>query len=106
MQLVLDDRAAALAAATDGALSQEEALAPALEVLTFHIDKFRPLLEALHRDELDGWHLAWVSRQYELFADLLAQYPTLYHRGRIPGYYYQIAANYLFQRRKFLREVR
>jgi hypothetical protein len=40
----------------------KDALAPVLQQLDFHVSKFRLILEEI-RDESDGCHLVWTSRQ-------------------------------------------
>jgi hypothetical protein len=39
-------------------------------------------------------HWAWLSRQYELFGDLLANFPSLSSLSCNPAHYYQTSASY------------
>ncbi|EFA83918.1 DUF1683 family protein [Heterostelium album PN500] len=58
-------------------------------------------------DEKEFNHCAWLSREYQIFAELLDMCPNTNKAlfSANPGFYYQTAAKYVDERRKYFKAV-
>ncbi|KAL6050118.1 Trafficking protein particle complex subunit 11, variant 2 [Balamuthia mandrillaris] len=70
-----------------------------------HIHAFRPSIGAAEK-EYEHW--AWVSRQYQVFGELLEKNPSLASvedRKFFPGFYYQASARYAIDRKNVAKKL-
>ncbi|ELR24645.1 uncharacterized protein ACA1_172710, partial [Acanthamoeba castellanii str. Neff] len=77
----------------------------AVAQLERHIKTFRRVL-GMAEKEFEHW--AWLSRQYEVFAQLLEQHPQTIdaeNKKCFPGYYYHVAAIYANKRKAIAKRL-